>query len=307
VVLAIVSDEEAGGDYGARYLVENHADLFEGIRYAIGEAGGFSFQVAGAKVYPIMVAEKQMCWMRATVRGDGGHGSTPVHGQAMAKLARMLQVLDRRRLPVHVTEPTRQMIETIASVLPPIQRHLLRQLLNPALTNTILNLLGPLGQVLDPLLHNTVSPTILHASTKTNVIPSEVSVELDGRLLPGHPADEIISELQELLGEEVEITIIRHEPGPSEPDMGLFDTLADILREADPGGAPGPLVLAGVTDARHFSRLGIHTYGFTPMKIPPDLNVWRLAHGADERIPVDAMEFGTEAIYKLLQRFGKVH
>ena len=305
VVLAFVSDEEAGGDYGARYLVEEHAELFEGIRYAIGEAGGFSFQVAGAKVYPIMVAEKQMCWMKATVRGEGGHGSTPVRGQAMAKLAHVLQVLDRRRLPVHVTEPTRQMIETIASVLPPVQRLLLRQLLNPALTNTILNLVGPLSQVLDPLLHNTVSPTILHASTKTNVIPSEVSVELDGRLLPGHPADEMISELQELLGDNVELAIIRHEPGPPEPDMGLFDTLADILQEADPGGTAGPLVLAGVTDARHFSRLGIHTYGFTPMKIPPDLNVWRLAHGADERIPVDAMEFGTEAIYKLLQRFGE--
>jgi len=304
VVLAVVSDEEAGGDYGARYLVENHAELFDGIRYAIGEAGGFSFHVAGSTVYPIMVAEKQMCWMKATVRGAGGHGSMPVRGQAMARLARMLQTLDRRRLPVHVTEPTRQMIETIASVLPTAQRLLLRQLLNPALTNTILNLMGPLGEFLDPLLHNTVSPTVLHGSAKINVIPSEVTVELDGRLLPGHSADEMVSELQELLGEEVEIAINRHEPGPSEPDMGLFDTLGDILREADPGGTPGPLIMPGVSDARHFSRLGIQTYGFTPMKLPPDLNAWRLAHGADERIPVDALEFGTEAIYKLLQRFG---
>lgn len=305
VVLAVVSDEEAGGDYGARYLVDEHADLFDGIRYAIGEAGGFSFQVGGSTVYPIMVAEKQMCWMKATVRGAGGHGSMPVHGQAMAKLARMLHTLDRRRLPVHVTEPTRQMIETFASVLPAAQRMLLRQLLNPVLTNTVLNLMGPLGEALDPMLHNTVSPTVLHASTKTNVIPSEVTVELDGRLLPGHSADEMVSELQELLGDDVELAIARHELGPTEPDMGLFDTLADILREADPGGTPGPLVMAGVTDARHFSRLGIHTYGFTPMKLPPDLGIWRLAHNADERIPVDAMEFGTDAIYKLMQRFGE--
>jgi len=305
VVLAVVSDEEAGGEYGARYLVEDHAELFDGIRYAIGEAGGFSFHVGGATVYPIMVAEKQMCWMRATVRGEGGHGSMPVCGQAMAKLAQMLETLDRRSLPVHVTEPTRQMIEAIASVLPTAQRLLLRQLLNPALTNAILNLAGPLGQVLGPLLHNTVSPTVIQASTKTNVIPCEVSVELDGRLLPGLSADQMISELRALLGSEVELDVIKHEPGPSEPDMGLFDTLAGILREADPGSTPGPLVLAGVTDARHFSRLGIHTYGFTPMKIPPDLNVWRLAHGTDERIPVDAMKFGTEAIYKLLHRFGE--
>ena len=305
VVLAIVSDEEAGGEYGARYLVENHADLFKGIRYAIGEAGGFSFHIGSSTVYPIMVAEKQICWIKATVRGEGGHGSMPVCGQAMAKLARMLQTLDRHRLPVHVTEPTRQMIEAIVSVLPTTQRLLLRQVLNPALTHAILNLAGPLGEVLDPLLHNTVSPTVVQASTKTNVIPCEVSVELDGRLLPGLSADDMISELRALLGSEVELDIIRHEPGPPEPDMGMFDTLAGILREADPGSTPGPLVLAGVTDARHFSRLGIHTYGFTPMRIPPDLNVWRLAHGIDERIPVDSMEFGTKAIHKLLHRFGE--
>ena len=305
VVLAVVSDEEADGDCGARYLVENYAELFDGVRYAIGEAGGFSLHVGAATVYPIMVAEKQKCWMKATIRGEGGHGSMPVRGEAMAKLAQALRTLDRRRLPVHVTKPTHQMIETIASVLPPVERLLLQQILNPMLTDTILSLLGPLGQVLDPLLHNTVSPTVLQASTKTNVIPCEVSVELDGRLLPGLSAELMISELRALLGSEVELDIIRHEPGPPEPDMGLFDTLAGILREADPGSTPGPLVLAGVTDARHFSRLGIHTYGFTPMKIPPELSVWRLFHGADERIPVNSMEFGTEAIYKLLHRFGE--
>jgi len=305
VVLAVVSDEEAGGEYGARYLVENHAEVFDGIRYAIGEAGGFSFHIGGSTVYPIMVAEKQICWMKATVRGEGGHGSMPAKGQAMAKLAQMLQTLDRRRLPVHVTPPTRQMIEGMASVLPPLQRLLLRQLLNPMLTDRILDLMGPMGEIMDPLLHNTVSPTVLQGSTKINVIPCEVSVELDGRLLPGYTADDMVSELGELVGDAVELTVVKHEPCPPEPDMGLFDTLAAILREADPGSTPSPLVLAGVTDARHFSRLGIHTYGFTPMKMPPELNLWRLAHAADERIPVDSLEFGIEAIYKLLQRFGE--
>jgi acetylornithine deacetylase/succinyl-diaminopimelate desuccinylase-like protein len=87
--------------------------------------------------------------------------------------------------------------------------------------------------------------------------------------------------------------------------MGLFDTLAAILREADPGSTPGPLLLSAVTDARHFSRLGIQTYGFTPIKMPPELSYWQLAHAADERVPVDGLRFGIEAIYKLLQRFGE--
>lgn len=305
VVLAVVSDEEAGGEYGARYLVENHADLFEGVRYAIGEAGGFTFHMSGAKLYPIMVAEKQICWMKATVRGRGGHGSMPVHGETMAKLAQLLQRLDRHRLPVHVTPVARQMVEGIAGLLPPLQALLLRQVLNPALTNRVLDLMGATGELFDPLFHNTVSPTILHGSDKVNVIPCEITVELDGRLLPGYTPQDMLSELRELLGEEIELTVAKHEPGPPEADMGLFDTLSGILREADPGGTPGPLLLSGVTDARHFSRLGIQTYGFTPMKIPPGLNLWRLAHAEDERIPVEALAFGVEAIYKLMQRFGE--
>jgi len=307
VVLAVLSDEEAGGDLGARYLVENHPELFQGIRYAIGEAGGFTFHVGGRRLYPIMVAEKQLCWMRATVRGRGGHGSMPVHRGAMAKLARLLQRLDERRLPVHVTPVARQMIKDIAAALPSLQGLVLRQLLNPALTNSVLNLLGSMGEVLDPLLHNTVSPTILQSCDKINVIPSQVSVDLDGRLLPGYCVDDMFAELRTLIGDEVELEVLRSEPCPPEPDMGLFDTLADILREADPGAVPSPLLMAGVTDGRHFARLGIQTYGFTPMKMQPGLDYWKLAHGPDERIPVEALDFGVEALHQLLQRFGKGH
>jgi acetylornithine deacetylase/succinyl-diaminopimelate desuccinylase-like protein len=305
VILAVVSDEEAGGDFGAAYLVDHHAELFEGVRYAIGEAGGFTFWVGGRRLYPVMVAEKQMCWMRATARGRGGHGSMPLRGEAMAKLARVLQVLDRRRLPVHVTPVARQMIEAMGSILPWGQSLILRWLLDPRFTDRILGLLGQQGEVLAPMLHNTVSPTILHASDKINVIPSAVTVELDGRLLPGFTPDDMLAELQPLLGDEVELVVERYEPGPPEPDMALFETLAEILREADPEGTPAPFLMSGVTDGRHFARLGIQTYGFTPMKMPQGFDFWKLAHGADERIPIDALEFGAEALYQLLQRFGQ--
>jgi acetylornithine deacetylase/succinyl-diaminopimelate desuccinylase-like protein len=252
-----------------------------------------------------MVAEKQMCWIKATLRGRGGHGSMPLRGQAMARLADLLQRLDRHRLPVHVTPVARQMIEDMASLLPLAQRMVLRQLLNHRLTGTVLNQLGSMGEALGPLLHNTVSPTILHASKKINVIPSNVSVELDGRLLPGYGPDDMMAELRQLLGDEVELELIAHEPGPPEADMGLFDTLAGILREQDPEGKPCPMLLAGVTDGRHFARLGIQTYGFTPIVIPRDLSFWELFHGPDERIPVAGLEFGCDAVFKLLQRFGQ--
>lgn len=303
VVLAIVCDEEAGGEFGSKYLVDNYADLFEGIRYAIGEFGGFTFYVNKKRFYPIMVAEKQMCWMKATMRGPGGHGSIPVRGGAIAKLSQLLQRLDKNRLPVHVTPIARLMIKTIASASGGLRGLILGQLTNPLLTDRVLNVLGERGRSFDPLLHNTVSPTILHGSSKVNVIPSEVSVELDGRLLPGYSPDDLIAELVRIVGEDLEIEIVRHNPGPAEPDMGLFELLADVLRQADPDGIPVPLLLSARTDASFFSRLGIQTYGFLPMQLPEDFNFTQTIHAADERIPVEAVGFGANAIYEVLRRF----
>jgi len=306
IVLAILSDEEGASDYGAKYLVENHPEQFKDIRYALGEFGGARFYFGRKKLYPIMVAEKQICWMKAYVRGPGGHGAFPMRGGAMTKLARLLQQLDRRRLPVHITPPARQMIKSMASALSFPQNLILRQLLNPMLTDRVLILLGTRGQGLQPMFRNTVNATIVRGGEKINVIPSEIALELDGRLLPGFKPDDMITELRHLIGDDVELEVARHDSGPAEPDMGFFDTLAGILREADPGAVPIPMFMPGVTDGRFFSRLGIQTYGFTPMNLPPDLNLLQKAHAADERIPVESLDFGTNAIYKALQLYGKM-
>jgi len=304
VILAVVSDEETTGDFGARFLVEEHPDLFEGVRYAIGECGGFSFYSGSKRFYPIMVAEKQRCAVRVTIRGQGGHGSMPVRGGAMARLSEVLRRLDARRLPVHLTPTARAMIEAISSALGGTAGFVLGQLKNPALTNAVLNLLGERGALFDPMLHNTVSPTILRGSTTINVIPSEVSVDLDGRLLPGFSPDDLIAEIRGIVGDGADLEVLSYSPGPAAPDMGLFDTLSGILRETDPEGIPVPLLLSATTDGRHFSRLGIQTYGFLPVRLPEGLNFIRTIHGADERIPVEGLGFGTEAIHTLLQRFG---
>ena len=303
IVLAILCDEEGAGDFGAKYLVETHPEQFQGIRYAIGEFGGFTLYMGKQRFYPIQVAEKQICWMKASLRGPGGHGSIPVRGGAMAKLGHVLVQLNRRLLPVHITPVARQMIETISSALSFPSNLILRQLLKPRLTDRMLKLLGTRGQGLETLLHNTVNATIVHGGEKINVIPSEIVLELDGRLLPGYGPDDMISELRQLIGNEVEIEVLRHDPCPAESDMGLFNTLAGILREADPRGLPLPMLLPAVTDGRFFSRLGIQSYGFTPMSLPVEFNLMQMAHAADERIPVEAVEFGTNAIFKALQRY----
>jgi len=304
IMLVILCDEESGSEYGAKYLVDKHPEQFTGIKYAIGEFGGYTAHVGRKRFYPIQIAEKQPCRMKAIVRGPAGHGARPMRGGAMAKLADLLHRLDKHRLPVHITPVTRQMIETFASNLPFPKGLIFRQLLHPFLTNSILKLLGDLSQYLDPLLHNTVNATIVRGGDKINVIPSEITVELDGRLLPGLSSDDMLAELRQIIGDEVELELRRHAPPvPAEPDMGLFSTLAGVLRDADPNAIPMPLLLPGFTDGRVFANLGIQTYGFIPMKLPVGFNFFETIHAADERIPVEAMDFGANAIYELIRRY----
>jgi acetylornithine deacetylase/succinyl-diaminopimelate desuccinylase-like protein len=303
VILTILSDEEAGGNFGAKYLVENHADLFKDVRYALGEFGGFNLQIGKQSFYPIMIAEKQICWLKIILRGPAGHGSMPIRGGAMAKLGRVLARLDQNLLPVHITPSARAMVQGIVEGSPLFNRMLLSQLLNPLFTDRILNLLGERGKLFVPLFRNTVNATLVRGGDKINVIPSEIMIELDGRMLPGFNPEDMIREVRDVIGDEGEIEMVRHDPGPAEPNMGLFDTLVRALREMDSTALPIPLLLVAVTDARFFSRLGIQTYGFTPMQLPPDMNFSQTIHAADERIPVEAVGFGAEAIFKVLRSF----
>jgi acetylornithine deacetylase/succinyl-diaminopimelate desuccinylase-like protein len=305
LVLAVLSDEEDGGTCGARHLVRERPDLLEGVRYALGEFGGFTMEVAGRRFFPIQVAEKQVCGVRATFRGPGGHGSMPVHGGAMARLGAFLQAIDRKRLPVHVTPVVERTVEGLASGLPRVPALLVRRLLDPRLTDAVLRALGERAQLFDPVLHNTVSPTVLQAGGSRNVIPSEVAVELDGRILPGQGPDDLLRELRALAGDDAELEVTRHEPGPPEPDLGLFDLLGGVLRESDDGATPIPMLLPAITDARHFGRLGIQGYGFTPLTLPGDFAFTQTVHAADERVPADAVDWGADRVFRVLERYGR--
>ena len=308
VILTIMADEEAGSDYGARFLVEEHAEQFSGVRYAIGEGGGSSQTILDQRYYPIMVAEKQVCWMRTVCEGPGGHGSSPLRGGAMAKLGQLLTSLDQKRLPVHILPVTEQMIGAIAETTAAPLSDTLGQLLDPAQTDATLDALEQQGiqqaRMFDALLHNTVNATVVHGGSKTNVIPSRIEIELDGRLLPGFTPEDLMAEVRRSVGEPLSFEIIRHDPLGGETDMSLFPLLADILRQTDPVGIPIPSMVGGFTDGRMFARLGIQNYGFLPLKLPGDFKAGPTIHGADERVTVEAIHFGCEALYQLLLRYG---
>jgi acetylornithine deacetylase/succinyl-diaminopimelate desuccinylase-like protein len=304
IVLAVLSDEETGSDFGAGFLVDHHPELFADIRYAIGEFGAGAMYIAGKKFYPVQVAEKQVCWTEAIITGPGGHGSIPLTGGAMARAAELIRLLDRKTLKPHITPVARQMIGAIADNVPAGTGLILRRLLNPLMTGFIFKLLGKKVARFMPLLYHTANPTIISGGDKINVIPSEIRISIDGRILPGFSPSEFLAELQTIAGRDIAFDIIRHDPGPGPPDMGMFGLLAGVMHDADPQGTTIPMLLPGVTDARHFARIGIQTYGFTPMNLPSDFNFFELIHAANERVPVDALRFGADALYGVLKRYG---
>ncbi len=302
IILAVVCDEEDQGAFGAQYLTAEHAGLFRGVRYAISELGGFSICLAGRRLYPIMVSEKQRCSLRVKIAGPGGHSSLAARGGIMAVLARILQRLDRRPLPVHITPPVRIMLEAIASALPFPVRPLPWLLSKPFCAEFLLARIDERLDFFKSLFRNTATPTAVRGGSRLNLVPSEILLDLDGRLVPGFRPETLIREIRNLLQEDVEIDLIHFLPGPMELDMGLFSALSAVLQELDPQGRPVPFVGSGVSDARFFCTLGVQTFGFTPMLLPPEIDFAKLVHGADERIPVPALHFGAEAVYRLLKR-----
>jgi acetylornithine deacetylase/succinyl-diaminopimelate desuccinylase-like protein len=304
LLLCMLADEENLGGYGARFLVEEHPELFSGVKHALGEFGGALTEVVGLRTYPIQVAEKQVCWTRATIRGPGGHGSLPMRGGAMARLARILSALDNERLPVHITDAPRAMIEALAAALPEGGSELADALLDPSRTDATLDALGERGETFDAMLHNTVNATIVRGGDKINVIPSELQLELDGRLLPGQLPGDLFEELRRLTGDhELELEVTDFEPGPAHADLSLFPLLSEVIKAADPSAVPLPMLLPGLTDGRLFAQIGIQTYGFLPMRLPADLNFMKLIHAADERVPAEEIRWGSDRIRDVIDRY----
>lgn len=303
LILAFLADEEAGGAYGARYLVENHAGLFEGVRHCLGEIGGVRQEIAGLAVYPIMAAEKRALRVRLTIHGPGGHGSFVHRGGTMARLGQVLTALDTARLPLHVDPIVERLIRTVAERGDPALAPVLHGLLDPATAEETIDALGPHAGLLDPILHNTANATILEAGTSDNVIPSRADLVLDVRVLPRCSTEEVISELRAVVGEGPELAVLSDSPAGPPPKLdGCFELLREIVEEMEPGSVAVPFMVSGATDAHHFARLGMQGYGYLPLNLPSGFSLDTI-HAADERVPASALEFGTHALSEVYQRY----
>jgi acetylornithine deacetylase/succinyl-diaminopimelate desuccinylase-like protein len=305
IIFCAMCDEETGGNYGAKFLVEEHPEIFKDVKYAVSEFGGYTMYIDGRKFYLVQVAEKQNCCVEMTFHGPGGHGSVPVKDSAMSKMGKVLVALNEHKLQVHITPVTEKMIRIIASHLPLPSSTYFNQLLDPALTDEILEVIkDKTGNFFDPLLHNTVNAIIVKGGERINVVPGEVTLYLDGRILPGFTDKDLISELRQIAGEGCDIKITMYEAVKSNIDLKLFDMLADILKRKEPECIPIPIVIGASTDAKQLAKLGIQTYGYLPIDLPEGFDFMKHVHAADERIPVKSLYSGTDAIYKAISRYG---
>ncbi|WP_427923481.1 M20/M25/M40 family metallo-hydrolase [Streptomyces sp. cg40] len=292
IVVAFLADEEAGGTYGARHLVDNHPELFDGVTEGISEVGGFSFTVSEERrLYLIQTAEKGMHWLKLTVAGTAGHGSMIHRDNAITELSEAVARVGRHKFPVRVTKTTRAFLDELGDAL--------GTPLDPEDMESTLKRLGGIAKLIGATLSNTANPTQLNAGYKVNVIPGEATANIDGRFLPGHE-EEFLADLDRILGPKVKREDVHSDKAlETSFDGPLVEAMQSSLLAEDPTAKAIPYMLSGGTDAKSFDDLGIRGFGFAPLKLPPELDFAGMFHGVDERVPVEGLKFGV----RVLDRF----
>ena len=293
VVLCFTADEEAGGILGSHWVADHHPELFEGCTEGISEVGGFSLTVRDdLRLYLVQTAEKGIEWMRLTVDGTAGHGSMVNDDNPVTELAEAVARLGRHEWPLRVIPTVRSFLDTAAEAYGVD--------LDPADRGQLVRTLGNVAKIVGATLRNTATPTMLKAGYKHNVIPGRAEAVVDGRFLPGHE-EEFHATLDDVLGPRVRREVLVSDIALETEFTGdLVDAMSAALVAEDPGARAVPFCMSGGTDAKAFSGLGIRGFGFSPLRLPPDLDFAGMFHGVDERVPVDGLRFGARVLDRFL-------
>jgi len=293
LVIAFMADEELGSIAGARWLVAEHPDLFADCTEAISEVGGFSVSLdEQARLYLVQVAEKGLAWLRLRATGQPGHGAMIHPGNAVTRLASAVSRIGSHEFPAHL-------LPEVAILLRALEP-LVGTELDPSKSSEWLPRLGGLARTIGASLRNTANPTRFEAGYQHNVVPSTAEAVIDARFLPGYE-QELMGQVAELAGDGIDLEVLVHGAAVQTSfDGALIDAICAGLREQDPHAIPVPYLLTGGTDAKVFAPLGIRCFGFCPLQLPADLDFSALFHGIDERVPVDALEFGVRTLDRVL-------
>lgn len=295
VVIAFTADEEASAEDGAGFLADRHAGLFEGCTEGISESGAFTFHDGdGRQIYPIAAGERGTVWLRLTARGRAAHGSQPNRENAVTRLAAAVTRIGEHEWPLRLTPTVRAALTELAALYG----------LDADLDDVdgLLKKLGRAARLVEATVRNSANPTMLEAGYKVNVIPGEAVAYVDGRCLPGGE-DEFRETLDRLTGPDVEWEYLHREIVALQApvDSPTYARMRAAVAEFAPEGHVVPYCMPGGTDAKQFSRLGITGYGFSPLKLPEGYDYGAMFHGVDERVPVEALQFGVRVLDRFLR------
>lgn len=293
ILLVFFADEEAGSNYGSRWLVKNRPEIFEGYSEAVSEVGGFSVTVTGDnRLYLIEAAQKGIQWMKLTAKGTAGHGSFVNHDNSVTKISDAVARIGNYEWPQIETKTNAKFFKKLAEVT--------GLKYDPKDVSSLLNELGNATKMIGATISNTANPTMLEAGYKVNVIPQEASAYIDGRFLPGYE-DQLSKTIKNLVGEEIEVEIVTRDIALEVDFAGpLVDAMCSAIQSEDSAGIPVPYLMSGGTDNKALHDLGITGYGFSPLKLPKDLDFFSLFHGVDERVPIDGLKFGVRVLVNFL-------
>jgi acetylornithine deacetylase/succinyl-diaminopimelate desuccinylase-like protein len=294
ILLAFFADEEAGSNFGSRFMTREHPEVFAGYTEAISEVGGFSVTLKnGKRLYFIEAAQKGIHWMKLTAHGLAGHGSMVNNDNAITRLSEAVSKVGSFSWPQRYTETVKVLFRKIADATGrPYDESDLRPLLDE---------IGPTARMIGATLSNTANPTILEAGYKANVIPGSASAIIDGRFLPGFE-EELNSTIRSIVGADIEIETLTRDIALEVDFTGpLVDAMCAAIIKEDPEGIPVPYLMSGGTDNKALSELGIVGYGFSPLRLPADLDFMALFHGVDERVPIESLHFGVRALDTFLR------
>ena len=306
LVFAAVAGEETGCQYGSLELVQNHPDLIK-AEYCLTEMGGLTFEIGNKRFYPIQVAQKGFVWMRASTKGQQGHGSVLRDHYATIDLVRALSALGNGKLGFRLTDATAGMLRGIGQSLPLFLGGVMQGLRNEkiaGLMNKYLLKDPELSAYFTAALNDTITITGLSGGDKENVVPESASALLDIRFLPGRSAQDVINQVSSMLGKDVDVEVLHAaEPYEAPMESALTSAITKAVERMDPTARVVPYLLSGYTDAIAFQKLGIKTYGFGPLPLPKGLQASSLVHGIDERIPLEGFRFGISVFVPLVLEF----
>jgi len=295
ILLVFFADEEAGSNYGSRWLVKHRPEIFDGYSEAVSEVGGFSVTITGEhRLYLIEAAQKGIQWMKLTAKGTAGHGSFINQDNAVTKVADAVSRIGAYEWPQLETKTSSFFFRKIAE--------LTGEKYDPKNVKPLLHHLGDAVKMLGATISNTANPTMLEAGYKVNVIPQSASAMVDGRFLPGHE-NQLQETIKKLAGDEIEIEVLTRDIALEVEFAGpLVKAMCDAISSEDSAGIPVPYLMSGGTDNKALHDLGIVGYGFSPLKLPKDLDFFALFHGVDERVPIDGLKFGVRVLYEFLEK-----